>query len=321
MNTKTISLFREGTLNFWQNFRKIALYSLLLILLYLALIIIAPIIGALIDLVFKVNIFSLLTRMTMPLIILQSLIFPIFLAGYQYLFVKLLRNESSSFKTIFAGFKHFWPVMISNYFRRAIVFAGVFLFLLPLLIIFFLSQAAELPSIFEFLFSDSFPPPLLNHSFTPAFRVLLVLLRLTFIFATFYWSSKLLFVELAALDRKLSSADAIYYAINISKGNLLKIFLNYLPFIIIIFSINFTPLITVNKLIVSVKVFTWLILLLFIFTPWLNSIIATLYVRLSDKFDENLKEEYLERFTVKKCSRDEVDNDDEDNNEDENDEE
>ena len=80
-------------------------------------------------------------------------------------------------------------------------------------------------------------------------------------------------------------------------------------------------MITVNKLIVSVKVFTWLILLLFIFTPWLNSIIATLYVRLSDKFDENLKEEYLERFTVKKCSRDEVDNDDEDNNEDENDEE
>ena len=113
MNTKTFSLFREGTLNFWQNFRKIALYSLLLILLYLALIIIAPIIGALIDLVFKVNIFSLLTRMTMPLIILQKPYFSHFFSlVISILFVKLLRNESSSFKTIFAGFKHFWPVMI-----------------------------------------------------------------------------------------------------------------------------------------------------------------------------------------------------------------
>lgn len=321
MNNKFFSFFREGSLNFWRNFPRIALYNLLVILIGLAFLIVGTIFAAILLLARESNIFSLMQRFSAPLRILQGFLLPLLLAGYQYLFVQLLRKESSSFKTIFAGFRHFWSVVLTNYFAQAIIYAGIFLFLLPLLMITLISQAGEIPSILNFIFFEPYSPDWPLKDVFPAAHVFLILILLTLLFAGIYWGFKLLFTELAAVDRKLNPADAIYYAVNISRGNIFKIFLNQLPILIITLSIILIPLFTLNKHIASLTALIWVFLFLFVLTPWSNSIIAAAYVSLSDEFDENLSEEYLERFTVKTNSRNEddnKDNDNEDNNENEN---
>lgn len=322
MNTKNSSFFREGFHLLWKNFLKIFLYNLLL-LLCLAVLVILVLAGTLIITKtgamggnFTTGVITVALAGT-----ILVLFFPALITGYQYFFVKLAREEGVSFKTIFAGFRHFWSVVLTNYFAQAIIYAGIFLFLLPLLMITLISQAGEIPSILNFIFFEPYSPDWPLKDVFPAAHVFLILILLTLLFAGIYWGFKLLFTELAAVDRKLNPADAIYYAVNISRGNIFKIFLNQLPILIITLSIILIPLFTLNKHIASLTALIWVFLFLFVLTPWSNSIIAAAYVSLSDEFDENLSEEYLERFTVKTNSRNEddnKDNDNEDNNENEN---
>ena len=53
-------------------------------------------------------------------IIFLGLIGPVLLAGYQHLYVKLVRKEKVSFKNIFAGFKHFWSIWVTHFFTQVI---------------------------------------------------------------------------------------------------------------------------------------------------------------------------------------------------------
>lgn len=290
MNTKNSSFFREGFHLLWKNFPKIFLYNLLL-LLCLAVLVILVLAGTLIITKtgamggnFTTGVITVALAGT-----ILVLFFPALITGYQYFFVKLAREEGVSFKTIFAGFKHFWPVWLTYYFTITIISAGVTLFLLPVYIIqMSMVTPLDIPRIifyFQYL-SEKFPDV---HPFyflsTTIFYSFLPYVLLS-IAASYYWNSRLFFTGLAALDRKTGPVDAIYYTNNISRGNQLKIFLNlFLPFtmisllyILLFFIIEKNPAFLISAIVL-------LILNLFILIPWFCSSTAAAYVYLSGQFD------------------------------------
>lgn len=136
------------------------------------------------------------------------------------------------------------------------------------------------------------------------FVVLIVIQIIVVLVFSIYWACKLLFAHIAALDKKVQPSDAIYYANNLSKGNKMKIFLNFfLPYIILIIILNIiTYFIGDTGLLAKISAFVISLLNVFIFTPWACSIIAVAYVRISDGFDQNLSSIFLEKFIRPKTS-------------------
>lgn len=150
------SFFREGCQLFRKNFGKLFLYNLYLFLIALAVLLFfafATIIG------FS-SIYTGTPEDSLPtesivlffvLIIFLGIIGPVLIAGYQHLYVKLIRKEKVSFKNIFAGFKHFWSIWVTHFFTLVIGFGGTILFLLPLLILVFANFIAKLFSFHNHL--------------------------------------------------------------------------------------------------------------------------------------------------------------------------
>jgi hypothetical protein len=302
MDSKNTSFFKEGTCLFWKNIGKLSLYNLYLFLIALAVFLLFAIItdravantdmvGSQIStsgIVFILLFFAFL--------ILAA---PVLGTGYQYIYVKLARKESISFKNIFAGFRHFWPVWLSHFFTQVIGFGGVMLVLIPLLII-SIALVINQIAIPVFLLGSYYWLDYLPVGFV----VLIVIQIIVVLVFSIYWACKLLFAHIAALDKKVQPSDAIYYANNLSKGNKMKIFLNFfLPYIILIIILNIiTYFIGDTGLLAKISAFVISLLNVFIFTPWACSIIAVAYVRISDGFDQNLSSIFLEKFIRPKTS-------------------
>jgi len=301
MNTKNSSFFREGFHLLWKNFPKISLYNLLLLLLCLVIFIIIALAGTII--IAKIDTMGDFTTGIITATLAGTILvlfFPVLITGYQHFFVKLARKEGVSFKTIFAGFRHFWPIWLTHYFTKIIIFAGTILFSLPVFIIqSALVKPHDIPRIiFHLQFLSEHFPHVHPIFFLPAsiFYPLIAYVLIS-IFATYYWNSRLFFTGLAALDSKTGPVDAIYYCNNISRENKLKIFLNlFLPFTLI--SLLYILLFFITEKNPAFQI-TLLILNLFIFIPWFCSIMAAAYVRLSEQFDDKLDESFLGRFTIK----------------------
>ena len=204
------SFFREGCQLFRKNFGKLFLYNLYLFLIALAVLLFfafATIIG------FS-SIYTGTPEDSLPtesivlffvLIIFLGIIGPVLIAGYQHLYVKLIRKEKVSFKNIFAGFKHFWSIWVTYFFTLVIGFGGTILFLLPLLILVFANFIAKL-NLASLFFNTGY---WFSHYWYYLLLLYLILPFLIILAASFYWACKLLFTGLAALDRRLSPGDAI----------------------------------------------------------------------------------------------------------------
>ena len=304
------SFFREGCQLFRKNFGKLFLYNLFIFLITLALILffILASIASISYINIRVPVIYSTTEnfgFFLVFIILLVLIGPVFFTSYQYLFVRLVRKEKVSFRNIFAGFKHFWSIWATHFFTQVIALGGTILFILPVLILVFPNFISKfnLPALFmnsQYWFNNYWYY-LLPDSLLPYFLPLLLIM----LAASFYWACKLLYTGLAALDKRLSPGDAIYYANNITRGFKLKIFLNFfLPIILMAVVLNIVIVLTEN--IWPLALFIPLLINLlnvFIFLPLCTSIMAAAYVRLSDQFDNYLPENLLERFTAKKNSR------------------
>ncbi len=304
------SFFREGCQLFRKNFGKLFLYNLYLFLIALAVLLFftfATIIG------FS-SIYTGTPEDSLPtesivlffvLIIFLGIIGPVLIAGYQHLYVKLIRKEKVSFKNIFAGFKHFWSIWVTHFFTQVIGFGGTILFLLPLLILVFANFIAKLNLASLFFNTGYWFSHYWYYLLPDNMLPYLILPFLIILAASFYWACKLLFTGLAALDRRLSPGDAIYYTNNITKGFKLKIFLNlFLPFILLGIVLNIVTTLTEDIWPLGIIIALLFNLLnLFIIIPLGTSIIAAAYVQLSDQFDNYLPGNIVERFTVKKNSR------------------
>ena len=299
MNSKNTSFFKEGTCLFWKNIGKLSLYNLYLFLIALAVFLLFAIITGLA----VANTDMVGSQISTSGIVFILLFFaflilaaPVLGTGYQYIYVKLARKESTSFKNIFAGFRHFWPVWLSHFFTQVIGFGGVMLVLIPLLII-SIALVINQIAIPVFLLGSYYWLDYLPVGFV----VLIVIQIIVVLVFSIYWACKLLFAHIAALDKKVQPSDAIYYANNLSKGNKMKIFLNFfLPYIILIIIINIiTDFIGDTGLLAKILIS---LLNVFIFTPWACSIIAVAYVRISDGFDQNLSSIFLEKFIRPKTS-------------------
>lgn len=276
---KVRSLWSEGSKIFKRNFLKLATIHLIIFTISLA---IFALLFLFISLSFNgANMYDYLPIGGIIIIVLFTLalllLIPILSTGYKYIYIKLSRNEKIFFKDIFAGFSHFWSIWLTQYFTIILTFGGIFLLIIPILIIFFLTTGIDIINTPSWIINSTY----INNHYSETFIIFMLIIFIAIIFAAIYWSIKFMFTNLVAIDKKLHPGGAIYYGSQITNSYKKTIFLTF-----------FVPILIMNILYIffrdnSVYNIILSIFNLFVYTPWLYSVIGTLYTKLSINFDNN----------------------------------
>ncbi|MFW6264789.1 MAG: hypothetical protein ACOC3B_01640 [Bacillota bacterium] len=218
------------------------------------------------------------------------ILMPVLIAGYRYIYIKLSKNEKANFSDIFHGFSNFCSIWLTQYFKVFLIYAGSILFFIPVSIV-------MIPAIFVPIvnsFSDYYNYGMTNYYSweqhlisSPYFYVLMAIIPIVLFSISIYWILKFMLSTYVAIDKKSSASDAIYYGSKMTTGYKKKMFLAlilpyFLMFIVslIISYLSYTPNFTVYDLL-------QMILIIFVFTPWINCIIAIIYKTLGENFNNN----------------------------------
>lgn len=220
---------------------------------------------------------------------------PVLNAGYSFIYVKLAREEKISFLDIFSGFYNFWHVWLTQYFSNILIFGGILLFLLPLLLIFFLTIGLDIINSLPWIMYSNFSVA----NYSASLVIFLTLFTLVLIIAAIYWVFKFILTGIAAVDKKLNAGKAIFYGSQITNSYKLRIFLaTLIPVILYIIVSVLTNFIINEESWISIIIS--FIFTIFIYTPWLSSIIGVIYNKLSDNPTTDDKESIYDNIEEEK---------------------
>lgn len=307
MNFSAKEFLSGGSRIYKKNFVKLLGINLLILLLLLALFaLISMIIG--VTMINSYNGFENdlyatpdLPASTIILIILFAVLCaifaPVLYAGYSLIYIKLARGENTGFLDIFSGFSNFWHIWLTQYFTGILMLGGVLLFMLPIFIVFIISVGVDLINSLPWmllLYGNSSIP---FYSYSGSLYLYFLILCIVSFVAFIYWALKFMFTTFAAVDKKFKTAEAIFYGSQITNSYKWKIFLAVLLPVIIYSLVS----------ILSGYVFgdeSWPALIirflfgLFIYAPWLSSVLGEIYNKLSSNYDNTTTDNTEKQITT-----------------------
>ncbi|MFW6029809.1 MAG: DUF975 family protein [Halanaerobiales bacterium] len=298
-------LLAKGSGLFKKNFWNLFLIHLIIVICVIALL--AIFFGVVYLSIETVNPYNnSLPIFTLSVLIIFALAFvlltPVLVAGYSYIYIKIARGEKVSLGALFHGFSNFWSIWLTQYFKMVLIYAGSLLFLIPSFLILIPVYFYPIYNTYIRYGMYNFENYFFNSSY---FYIGLIIFPIIIAAITIYWVLKFMLTTYVAIDKKTSASEALFFGSEIVKGYKWKMFLALLLPYFLSFITGIIIGILDNSDTINLYDFLVMFLSIFIFTPWLNCIIAEIYIRLSKNFDNtSAKELFPSRKSERKSALD-----------------